>query len=97
MKLSEIARYEAAKKLTRLRFNEDRSQLSAPFATEDFTIHLSGNFVRPALWRQGENTPLTEVKDRRALQAGCWTKSDQGVIVCFDLPAGESQLRVETV
>ncbi len=97
MKLSEIARYEAAKKLTRLRFNEDRLQLSAPFATEDFTIHLSGNFVRPALWRQGENSPLTEVKDRRALQAGCWTKSDQGVIVCFDLPAGESQLRVETV
>jgi hypothetical protein len=41
MKLSEIARYWAAKELTAIVRNGDRFSLSAPFATHTFTFKIS--------------------------------------------------------
>lgn len=98
MNLSEIARYWAARELTRIAKGDGRIEFFAPFACPAFTIEV------PALLRATprlvwNNNPilLREVGSRSDLGVGTFyrekAQADQDrVVCCFDLPKGPSYL-----
>jgi hypothetical protein len=91
MKLAEIARYWAAKELTRISRTSAGIAFDAPFGTPAFTARLSGrtNPV-PRLVAGGQTVPLQEVSTPGQLTPGRWRTTDGAVVVCFDLPRGRS-------
>jgi hypothetical protein len=96
MKVSEIARYWAAKELTRLTAQEASVQLDAPFACPGFTLRVKVDRPGPVRWvGEGKSVALTR-RDRVAdLDVGQWCPAPDdasAVLVCIDLPAGVSQL-----
>jgi hypothetical protein len=99
MKLSEIARYWAAKELTRIERAPEASgatlTLHAPFACPRFTLAVAarGNAV-PKLTASGKPLPLAEVAKPLALKPGTWTRGKEDVTLCFDLPKGRCQLEI---
>jgi hypothetical protein len=95
MKLSEIARYWAAKELTRIERDGDRVTLRAPFACPGFTVRVAdaGTAAR-RIAADGETVALREITDARTLRSGTWLRDPQGVVLCFDLPRGTSLLEV---
>jgi hypothetical protein len=93
MKLSEIARYWAARELTRIERRQHRIELRAPFRSPDFTLEIAaGPGLRPSLTIEDRPVALEEVARPLALASGKWTRSPKGVIVCFDLPRGSSRI-----
>ncbi|MBN1465095.1 hypothetical protein JXA02_04990, partial [candidate division KSB1 bacterium] len=93
MKLSEIARYWAARELTAITVTDDRIQLRAPFATPDFTLRCTADDrARPQLVDRGEAVPLRRIQHPRELQGGCWLRDEKEIILCFDLQKGESEI-----
>jgi hypothetical protein len=107
MKLSEIARYWAAKELTRIKKDGDHVTLRAPFACPGFTLRIAGERgAAPRLTTHGEPgecvgappgrlpVALREAADPWTLQPGTWMRDREGTVVCFDLPKGQSILQV---
>lgn len=93
MKLNEIARYWAAKELTRIDRDGNRLAFHAPFACPRFTVRTPGQpGTAPKLRVEGQPRPLKEVKRPLDLQPGAWTCHPEGMIVCLDLPKGLSRL-----
>jgi hypothetical protein len=93
MKLSEIARYWAAKELTSIARGPEGIAIDAPFACPKFTLRLTGPVTAPPkLTAGGEALPLKEVSDPRSLDAGGWMRTNEGAVVCFDLAKGKSAL-----
>lgn len=95
MKLCEVARYWAAKTLTRIERNGDSFSFRAPFAYPEFTVLLpcpSGK--SPRLAGDPERGALREVSSPLKLSARTWCRSGQSVTVCFNLPKGESRLAI---
>jgi len=96
MKLSEIARYWAAKELTAISHNANDVTFVAPFASPEFTVLIpTARVTRMQLTHKDTHTPLTIVTDRHKLAAGTCLESDSGWLVCFDLPKGQSVLHFE--
>ena len=95
MKLSEIARYWAAKELTRIGRDGGAVTLDAPFASPRFTlrVHAAGDGA-PQLTAGEKPVPLREVTKPLDLKPGTWRRDKPGVVVCFDLPRGRSRLKV---
>jgi hypothetical protein len=95
MKVSEIARYWAAKELTRIERTGDVIRLMAPFAAANFTLSLParGGAV-PRLLLDDRPQPLREVSRLLDLRANTYVRQRTGLVVCFDLPKGKSQLYV---
>jgi hypothetical protein len=93
MKLSEISRYWAAKELTKIEKTERGIRFSAPFACPEFTVKME---KAPAgaltLASGGESVPLREVKTAKDLSKSTWRRDRDGVVVCVDLPKGNSEL-----
>jgi hypothetical protein len=89
MKTSELARYWAAKELTRIEKTNTGVSLRAPFACPNYTLKIAdrGDGV-PKL---GEKQ-LMEVKRLRDLRSGAWLREKDGVIVCIELAKGKSTL-----
>lgn len=101
MKLSEIARYWAAKELTRINLTAGGVEFFAPFACPAFTvaIKLKPNQVpRLAKLPEGSVVTLRQVPNLLALEPGTYTMDQQSnqdrVICCFDLPRGLSRLEI---
>jgi len=95
MKLSEVARYWAARELTRIERTGNRITFRAPFACPQFTVRLPATAGATPKWRGGtERAPLNEVRDARALQAGAWVREKEDLLVCLDLPKGTSTLEL---
>jgi len=95
MKLGEIARYWAAKELTGIEKEGGTVTFQAPFASPNFTVHIAAQGdATPALTLGDKPQPLCEVARNLDLKPKTWTRDKQGVIVCFDLPQGRSQLQV---
>lgn len=96
MKLTEMARYWAAKGLTKIeRMGERQITLTAPFAAPTFTLRTaSTNGAVPKLSRDGAPVALSEVTHPRDLKAGTWLRQRENVVVCFDLPKGRLVLEV---
>jgi hypothetical protein len=94
MKLSELARYWAARELTAIGGGGSGVTFRAPFACPEFTVRAgrrAGGSV-PTLHASGQQTRLREVRGALELQGHAWTREGSDIIACFDLPKGESRL-----
>ncbi len=95
MKLSEIARYWAARELTQIGRQGNQVILDAPFATPRFTMRLHTESSQPpSVMMEGKVAKLDEVQSPLWLKSGAWHRGADGVTVCFDLPKGRSTVRV---
>jgi len=95
MKISEIARYWAAKELTRISRQGGRLTLQAPFASRKFTVSVKARGTKAVTLRQGGQTkPLKEVAKPSQLAAGTWMQDAGGTTACFDLARGTSVLEL---
>jgi hypothetical protein len=93
MKLSEIARYWAAKELTAIKVNKDTISLKAPFSAPGFTLKLNSSVRNPGIKSEGnEIRPFVRVKDTLALKAQTWYSDKNSSILCFDLEKGTNEL-----
>ncbi len=93
IKLSEIARYWAAKELTTIEREGSAIRFRAPFACPDWTVRCSVPGVPELRTAAGESVPLKEVADARQLAPGTWLRSGKAATVCFPLARGESHVR----
>jgi len=95
MKLSEIARYWAAKELTRITREGNRIVLDAPFAAPRFTVRVKSAGPRPPSVSMG-TTPavLEKASNQLSLKSGSWHQAAGDVTICFDLPKGRSVIEV---
>ena len=95
MKLSEVARYWAAKELTRIERHGKEVAFHAPFACPGFTVKVpSAAAATPKLSTSGPIGSFKEVSHALELRSGSWTRVGQSVLVCLDLPRGESKMTV---
>ncbi len=87
MKLSEIARYWAARELTRTAWTATERQLRwlAPFACPDFTFSLP--------LTAGIPQTLREVPTSSHLTEGTWCRDGKTAIICINLPKGQGSLQ----
>ena len=93
MKLSELARYWAAKELTQITQIENQVRFVAPFACPDYTISIAKvGPSRPKLRHAGEPHALQNVSAPLQLRGNTWCERDNSVIICFDLNKGRSDL-----
>ncbi len=90
MKVSDIARYWAAKECTRLQRNGNRITLQAPFATPHFTLRIPvAKPAPPRLVCARQTLRPRQVRAAAELTAGTWLRERESLILCFDLPQGE--------
>jgi hypothetical protein len=95
MKQREIARYWAAKELTKIEKQNRQVTFTAPFATTRFTVRLAGGSQSPPrLTLAGKSAELRRVTAPLQLKSGTWHSDGSDITVCFDLPKGKSTLDV---
>jgi hypothetical protein len=99
MKLSEIARYWAARELTTIAQPvADRLAFRAPFACPGYTVKATISDSQAAQLRsirvrhEERMTPLRRVEQPLLLESGTYRINGNEVIVCFDLPKGASEV-----
>jgi hypothetical protein len=93
MKISEIARYWAAKELTRIEHSGGQVTLTAPVASPRFTLRIpAARDAKPQLTHQGAPIALSEATELRDLKPGTWLRQAEGILICFDLPKGQTTL-----
>jgi len=98
MKLSEIARYWAAKELTGIEKDDEGIKLFAPFECPGFTIELEASSGVPRSFvQESETCPLTETNNALNLESGQWVLSGDSTHVCVDLPRGESRVLMSPI
>jgi hypothetical protein len=93
MKLSEIARYWAAKELTGFQIEGAQIRFQAPFASPLFTISFTGKRPTNLIYQAGKNkTRLERVFRRLDLKDGTWIQNKDKTVVCISLEKGNSLL-----
>ena len=94
MKLSEIARYWAAKELTEIARANGKMTLKAPFAAPGFTLELPGNLAVPVVEHGASKTELKKASSPQQLSAGTWTEAgvQRRIITCFTLEKGTTTI-----
>lgn len=93
MKNGEIARYWAARECTEIRKEAGGVSFRAPFSCPIFTVEVETTAAgEPRLIAGGTPAALRQVDDSLRLEAGTWTRSAGGVVICFDLPKGTSRI-----
>ena len=94
MKLSEIARYWAAKELTAIARNDKGTvELKAPFATPGFTLEFSSTKDGSPRVKHGDGeVELKKVSQVTLLKAGTWVKVGDKTVACFDLEKGKTTI-----
>jgi len=95
MKLAEVSRYWAARELTRIERAGPNVRFKAPYTCPDFTLNLgqlTGHASR--LRTANAEVPLREVSGPRQLEANTWCRRSGELLVCFNLPKGESRLEI---
>jgi hypothetical protein len=96
MKLSELARYWAAKELTGIQRNGHQVTFRAPFACPGFTARVPASpQAQPAII-VGAQPPVSypEVKRLLDLKNGTWVRQAESIVICFDLPKGSTEIRL---
>jgi hypothetical protein len=93
MKLSEIARYWAARELTTVTTDASGIVLKAPFSTPGFTLQINAPVRNPKL-KINNNEPkiLARVKDQKDIKSSTWLPDKKSTIFCFDLEKGTNEL-----
>lgn len=95
MKLSEIARYWAAKELTSIRVQGNQIHLDAPYAAKDFTVQLDQLVNQAPIHRFKDQSRQLERKNSTlSLQSGTFALEENQTLLCFDLPKGQSQIEI---
>lgn len=94
MKLSEISRYWACKKLTRLAVIGKTIEIQAPFATTGFTIKIGSSARKVIHEKEGKQVVLEKTVQKSALSSGKFLIEGKASILCFDLPKGKSRLLI---
>jgi hypothetical protein len=95
MKTSELARYWAARELTKIERNGGQVALSAPFGSPGFSIRIANAGAgEPKVTSKGERVALKEVMAMVDLKDGTWIKDKGSVVVCMDLQKGQTQVSV---
>ncbi len=98
MKLSEIARYWAAKELTEIRRQGPVWQLQAPFACPEFTLTLPRSATSasapPTIVHAGQPLMLQPAATVPKLNSGTWLQSEESLTLCFALSAGTTEIRI---
>ena len=95
MKSSELARYQAARELTKIEKSRTAITLTAPFATPAYTLRFAAPTGTPRQVTQGgQAVALKEMRALRDLRPGNWIRVKETVTVCFDLPKGKSVLEL---
>lgn len=95
MKLSEIARYWAAKELTQIARQGNRILLDAPFAAPRFTVRMKAAGPQPpSVSGAGTTAKMERVQNLLSLRSGTWHQAAGDVTICFDLPKGRSVIEV---
>jgi hypothetical protein len=93
MKLSEVARYWAAKELTRIEREARGLAFNAPFACPAFTVQApAGAGDHPRFGTMASDLPLARVSGPRELSAGRWVREGLVDTLCVDLPKGASRV-----
>ena len=93
MKLSEVARYWAAKELTRLEPDDRGMTFAAPFSCPSFTVSLPARTgANPTFGAAASNGPLRRADRSLDLLPGSWIRTDRDDVFCIDLPQGRSRL-----
>jgi hypothetical protein len=94
MKLGEVARYWAARELTRIERAGNRVEFRAPFACPAFTARLSAPAnVQPRVIR-GTQPPISYPQVQRLLdlRPNTWHRDGDTLTVCFDLSKGANTI-----
>ena len=92
MKLSEIARYWAAKELTTFKIQDRSLVLKAPFAAPDFTIMINKPVNKVRIKAGQDEKYLERVKDTKTLKKGTWFTDKTRSVICFDLAKGINEI-----
>jgi hypothetical protein len=103
MKLSQIARYWAARELTRIeRPAPGQIAFQAPYTCPEFTVRvtLAGDTAaRPTARLRvsagGKEAALSPAGSVGQLTPGTFHRHDETLVTCFDLPRGASRLVLE--
>lgn len=94
MKLSEIARYWAAKELTKIERKVDSVVLSAPYACPSFTVEVDSRGAEPSVKTpNGEKINLRESPSLLRVEAGMFVRQGNRTAICFDLAKGQNEIR----
>ena len=94
MKLSELARYWAARELTTIKREGQTIRLRAPFATEDFTLELNvASSSPPTVTHEARTTTLSPVRQPLRLAGGTFHREGEQLRLCFPLANGETVVR----
>ena len=95
MKNSEVARYWAARDLTRIERAGNGINLNAPFACPSFTLETQASRRYPPVFTVGKRKEiLKKVEDPLKLEPGSWAGKSSRITLCIDLPKGASRLEV---
>jgi hypothetical protein len=95
MKTSEMARYAAARELTRIERVGNKVSLTAPFACPAYTVHIAAAAAGdPTVTHQGQSTTLKRVDTMSNLTPGTWLADKEGAVICFDLNKGQVTIGV---
>ncbi len=96
MKLSEVARYWAAKELTRIARAANRISFRAPFACPGFTVRCSAPPAAQPRVIVGNQPPISYPQVQRLLdlKSGAWHRDGQTLTLCLDLPKGASAVQL---
>lgn len=96
MKLSEIARYWAAKELTKITVTSDGLEIDAPYACPNFTVQFESKTM-PKLQLIAGNGKSDVFKTEKVNLVANTIKSlsENRFAICFDLPKGNCRLKLE--
>jgi hypothetical protein len=89
MKLSEIARYWAARKLTQMELTKNSIKLQAPFQANGFTIRLNHAYKEVRLSNLSAiGKPLKRVGSKSLLASETFFESANETLICMDIQRG---------
>jgi len=96
MKVSEIARYWAARKLTKIRRQAATIEFDAPLASNLFTIRCPSPTLPKSLTLHigKKQKPLKQVEKAHQLKPNTWLRQGDAFVLCMNLPKGKSSVRI---
>ena len=96
MKLTDIARYWAAKECTRMTPDNDKIKIFAPFSTQNFTLKLDRIIQGVTHVKDDQMVDLIRVQDGADLEKSSLRIEGEHTFLCFDLPKGHSVIKFQS-
>jgi hypothetical protein len=93
MRQNDIARYWAAKNLTKISAGKNSITLKAPFAADGFTLKLNFPVRSAGIKYEGQETrPLTRTENSNFLKQDSWYTDRKETLLCIELKKGNNEL-----